>query len=47
MVPYFDRAQISKLDIFRYFFRPITDTPIADTPIADTPIADTPIADTK
>jgi hypothetical protein len=36
MVPYFDRAQISKLDIFRYFFRPITDTPIADTPIADT-----------
>ena len=26
MVPYFDRVQISKFDIFRYFFRPIADT---------------------
>ena len=25
MVPYFDRVQISKFDIFRYFFRPIAD----------------------
>jgi hypothetical protein len=36
MVLYFDRVQISKFDIFRYFFRPIADIPIADTPIADT-----------
>lgn len=26
MVPYFDRVQISKLDILRYYFRPIVDT---------------------